>query len=369
VTRPRVLLIFGGRSAEHEVSVVSARSVLEALDPDRYEVIAVGIDKEGRWHLLPGVPELPPGPSGELPSVARDAGSEVALPRDPGGRDLVTGGGERTTFDVVFPVLHGPFGEDGTIQGLLELLGVPYVGAGVLGSAVGMDKAVQKALFRAADLPVAPHVVVHEREWEDDPEGVEAHVAGLGYPVFAKPAALGSSVGITKVHEPGHLRPAMERAFSYGRKVLVERSMEGARELEISVLGNDDPVASVAGEITPKGHEFYDYEAKYIDEHGAQLVVPAEIAPEVLEEAQRMAVAAFRAIDCAGMARVDFFLLPSGKLLVNEINTIPGFTTISMYPKLWQASGLSYRELVDRLVRLALERHRMESRKGRALEG
>jgi D-alanine-D-alanine ligase len=362
-----VLLVFGGRSAEHEVSVISARSVLEALDPERYEVVAVGIDKEGRWHLLPGVPELPAGPSAELPAVARDAGAEVALPRDPGGRELVTGTGERTGFDVVFPVLHGPFGEDGTIQGLFELLGVPYVGAGVLGSAVGMDKAVQKALFRAAGLRVAPHVVVPEREWAEDPEGVEAHVADLGYPVFAKPAALGSSVGITKVHEPGHLRPAIEEAFGYGRKVLVERAIEGAREIEISVLGNDDPVASVAGEIIPKGHEFYDYEAKYIDEHGAELVIPAEIPAEVLEEGQRMAVAAFRAIDCAGMARVDFFLLPSGELVVNEINTIPGFTTISMYPKLWEASGLPYRDLVDRLVRLALDRHQRESGKGRTL--
>jgi D-alanine-D-alanine ligase len=367
VTHVRVLLIFGGRSAEHEVSVVSARSVLDALDPDRYEVIAVGIDKEGTWHLLPGVPELPAGPSAELPAVAPDAGSEVALPRDPGGRELVTGRGERTRFDVVFPVLHGPFGEDGTIQGLFELLGVPYVGAGVLGSAVGMDKAVQKALFRTAGLPVAPHLVVLEREWAEDPDGVQAHVADLGYPVFAKPAALGSSVGITKVHEPGHLGPAIEEAFGYGRKVLVERSVDGAREIEIAVLGNDDPVASVAGEIIPKGHEFYDYEAKYVDEHGAELLIPADLPAEILEESQRMAVAAFRAIDCAGMARVDFFLLPTGGLVVNEINTIPGFTRISMYPKLWEASGLTYRELVDRLVRLALERNRMESKKGRTL--
>jgi D-alanine-D-alanine ligase len=244
---------------------------------------------------------------------------------------------------------------------------VPYVGAGVLGSAVGMDKAVQKVLFRAAGLAVAPHVVVHEREWEDDPESVEAQAADLGYPVFVKPAALGSSVGITKVHEPGHLRRGMEEAFRFGRKALVERSMEGAREIEVSVLGNDDPVASVAGEIVPKGHEFYDYEAKYLDEHGAQLIVPAEIPAETLEEAQRMAVAAFRAIGCAGMARVDFFLLPSGRLMVNEVNTIPGFTQISMYPKLWEASGLSYPELINRLVELALERHEAEGRRGRPL--
>jgi D-alanine-D-alanine ligase len=365
--RVRVLLVFGGRSAEHEVSVVSAASVAQALDPDRYDVVTVGIDKEGRWHLLSGPPALPAGPSHELPSVTSDVGSEVALAREPGSRELVGAGGERQPFDVVFPVLHGPFGEDGTIQGLLEMAGIPYVGAGVLASAVGMDKAVQKTLFQAAGLAVAPHVVVTEREWREDPEALEAKAADLGYPVFAKPAALGSSVGITKVHEPGHLAAAMEEAFRYGRKALVERSMEGARELELSVLGNDDPVASVAGEVIPKGHEFYDYEAKYIDESGAQLVIPADVSPEILEEAQRFAVTAFRAIDGAGMARVDLFLTPEGELSVNEINTIPGFTQISMYPKLWEASGLPYGELVDRLVRLAMERHAAEARRGRPL--
>jgi D-alanine-D-alanine ligase len=363
----RVLLVFGGRSAEHEVSVVSARSVLDALDPEHYEVVAVGIDKEGRWHRLPGPPALPAGASGVLPSVTRETGDEVALAREPGSRELVTEAGEREGFDVVFPVLHGPYGEDGTIQGLLDLAGIPYVGAGVLASAVGMDKAVQKVLFRAAGLPVVPHIVVHERDWREDRERVEAAAADIGYPLFVKPAALGSSVGVTKVHEPEHLDRAVEVALGYGRKILVERAMEGARELEISVLGNDDPVASVAGEIVPKGHEFYDYEAKYIDEHGAELVIPADVPPEVLEEAQRMAVAAFRAIDAAGMARVDFFYREPDELIVNEINTIPGFTTISMYPKLWEASGLSYAELVDRLIRLAMERHDLEARRGRAL--
>jgi D-alanine-D-alanine ligase len=347
--------------------VVSAASVAGALSPDRYEVVAVGIDKEGRWHLLPGPPALEPGGTEALPSVRGDAGFEVALAREPGSRELVGESGERQAFDVVFPVLHGPFGEDGTIQGLLELAGIPYVGAGVLASAVGMDKAVQKVLFQASGLPVVPHVVVHEREWLEDPEAVDAKAADLGYPVFVKPAALGSSVGITKVHELGELSGAMKHAFEYGQKALVERSMEGAREIEVSVLGNDDPVASLAGEIIPKGHEFYDYEAKYVDEDGAQLVVPADLSPETLEEAQRMAVTAFRAIDGAGMARVDFFLTPSGHLVVNEINTIPGFTRISMYPKLWEASGLSYAELVDRLVELALERHDAESKRGRTL--
>jgi D-alanine-D-alanine ligase len=362
--KPRVLLVFGGRSAEHEVSVVSARSVIEALDSDRYDAVCVGIDKEGGWHLLPGPPALPEGAAAELPAVASEAGSEVALAREPGSRELVTETGERRGFDVVFPVLHGPFGEDGTIQGLLELAGIPYVGAGVLASAVGMDKPTQKVLFRAAGLPVAPHVVVHEREWLEDPESVEARADDLGYPLFVKPSALGSSVGITKVHEPGELSSAVKEALAYGRKALVEGSIEGARELEVSVLGNEDPVASVAGEIIPKGHEFYDYAAKYLDEHGAQLVIPAAIPPEVMEEVRRMAVAAFRSIDAEGMARVDFFYREPEELLVNEINTIPGFTQISMYPKLWEASGLSYPDLIDRLVALAVERHRRERRPG-----
>jgi D-alanine-D-alanine ligase len=367
--RPRVLLIFGGRSAEHEVSVVSAASVARALDPQRYEVVAVGIDKEGGWHLLSGPPALETGAGHVLPSIGEDAGSEVALAREPGSRELVGERGERQSFDVVFPLLHGPFGEDGTIQGLLDLAGIPYVGAGVLGSALGMDKEKQKVLFQAAGLRIVPHAVVHERQWLEDPEAFEAMAADLGYPVFVKPAALGSSVGISKVDEPGELSSAMKEAFAYGRKALVERSMEGAREIEVSVLGNDDPVASVAGEIVPQGHEFYDYAAKYTDEHGARLVVPADIPPETLEEAQRMAVIGFRAIDCAGMARVDFFLMPSGELYVNEINTIPGFTHISMYPKLWEASGLVYEDLVARLIELALDRHRAEERRGRALPG
>lgn len=362
--RTRIVVLFGGRSAEHEISVISARSVMDALDPDRYEAVPIGITKAGAWHLLPsGPPALPPGSGAALPEVTPGAGREVALDQEPGASALVADDGSRTEIDVVFPVLHGPYGEDGTVQGMLELAGVPYVGAGVLGSALGMDKAVQKALFRAAGLRVVPHVVVYEREWEEDPESVEARAADLGYPLFVKPAALGSSVGITKVHAPGELTGGMEEAFRYGPKGLIERSMEGAREIEVSVLGNDDPVASVAGEIVPT-HEFYDYDAKYTDEHGAALVIPADIRPENLEEAQRMAVAAFRAIDCAGMARVDFFLVADGELFVNEINTIPGFTPISMYPQLWEASGLPYAELIDRLVELALERHALERKKG-----
>ncbi len=360
----RLLVIFGGRSEEHEVSVVSARSVLGSLNPERYEVITVGIDKGGRWHLVDAPAALPASAADELPSVG-EGGEEVALAREPGSRELVTDRGERRPIDVVFPILHGPYGEDGTIQGLLELAGIPYVGAGVLGSAVGMDKAVQKVLFRAAGLPVVRHEVVHEREWRDDPDDVAARAEALGTPLFVKPANLGSSVGVTKVKSLADLDAAMGEAFLHGRKALIEEAAEGAREIEIAVLGNDDPVASVPGEILPVS-EFYDYRAKYLDDR-TTLEVPAKVPAEVTEELQRMAVTAFRAIDAAGMARVDFFFREPDEIIVNEINTIPGFTEVSMYPKLWEASGLPYRELVDRLVRLAVERHRAEQRRGRPL--
>jgi D-alanine-D-alanine ligase len=289
----------------------------------------------------------------------------VALSREPGDAALVGDDGSRREIDVVFPVLHGPYGEDGAIQGMLELAGVPYVGAGVLASAVGMDKAVQKVLFVAADLPVVPHEVVLEREWEEDREAVEARGAGLGLPLFVKPATLGSSVGISKVKRLDELAPALEEALSYSRKALIERSMEGFREIECAVLGNDDPVASVPGEVIPPG-EFYDYRAKYLEE-GTMLEVPARLPQVVTEEVQRMAVAAFRAIDASGMARVDFFYREPDELVVNEINTIPGFTTVSMYPKMWEASGMSYPDLVDRLVELAIERHEKERKRGRVL--
>jgi len=265
---------------------------------------------------------------------------------------------------VVFPVMHGPYGEDGSIQGFLEMAGVPYVGAGVLGSALGMDKGVQKTLFAAAGIRVVDHEVVHERDWAEDPRRVEARADDLGYPLFVKPAGLGSSVGITRVETAEALRGAMEEAFRYGRKAVLERALEGAREIECAVLGNDDPVASIAGEIVPRGHAFYDYEAKYLDEDGAELIIPADLEPEQLEEIQRLAVAAFRAIDAAGMARVDFFIARDGRIFLNEVNTIPGFTSISMYPKLWEASGLTYPDLVDRLVELAIERHELERKRG-----
>lgn len=365
----RVVVLFGGRSAEHEISVLSARSVLDALDPARYEAIPIGVTKRGRWVLMPaGPPALPAGtPEVELPAVDDARGDDVMLDQDPAGQALVSADGSRTEIDVVFPVMHGPYGEDGSIQGFLEMAGVPYVGAGVLGSAIGMDKAVQKVVCAHAGIPVVPYEVVHERDWELHPDGVAARARHLGFPSFAKPAALGSSIGITKVHGEAELRPALEEAFRYGRKALLERALEGARELECSVLGNEDPVASVAGEIVPRGeHEFYDYEAKYLDERGAELLIPADVPGDVLSELQRLAVAAFQAIDCAGMARVDFFLTGEGRVVLNEVNTIPGFTTISMYPKLWEASGVPYPDLVDRLIELAIERHQVEGKKGTA---
>jgi D-alanine-D-alanine ligase len=364
--KKRVVILFGGRSAEHEISVLSARSVMNALDPARYEAIPVGITKQGRWQLMPsGPPAIPAGSTASLPRVEASGGEVVALDQDPGEQALIAANGSRTEIDVVFPVMHGPYGEDGSIQGFLEMAGVPYVGAGVLASAIGMDKAMQKVVCAHAGIPVVPWEVVHERDWEQDPGGVAGRAAALGYPLFAKPAALGSSIGITKVHSAAELPHSLEDAFRHGRRVLLERALEGARELECSVLGNDEPVASVAGEIVPRGsHEFYDYEAKYLDERGAELFIPAEVSNGVLAEVQRLAVAAFRAIDGAGMARVDFFLSADGRVVLNEVNTIPGFTSISMYPKLWEASGLSYPDLVDRLIELAIERHETEGKRG-----
>jgi D-alanine-D-alanine ligase len=341
---------------------VSARSVIDALDPATTEVVAIGITRDGSWHLLPGPPPLP-GETGRMTEIVAASGTAVELAVETGSSELVAADGSRQPIDVVFPVLHGPRGEDGAVQGMLELAGVPYVGAGVLGSAIGMDKAVQKALFAASGLAVVPYEVVREPGWEEDPEGVSARIAGLGYPVFTKPATLGSSVGIVKVHEPDELTGGLTEAFRYARKAVVEKGMDGIREIECAVLGNDDPVASVAGEIVPTGHEFYDYEAKYLDDQGAQLLIPADVKPDVMEQVQRMAVTAFRAIECAGMARVDFFLRGEDELWVNEINTIPGFTHISMYPKLWEASGLTYAELVERLLDLAVERYGAESTK------
>jgi D-alanine-D-alanine ligase len=365
--RRRVAVLFGGRSAEHEISCISARAVIDALDAGRTEVIPIGITKEGRWHLLSGPLPLP-SESGRMPEVTDGSGQLVGLAGEGSSAELVVADGSREAIDVVFPVLHGPMGEDGAVQGIMELAGIPYVGAAVTASAVGMDKDVQKALFARAGLPVVPYEVVRESDWREDPDGVAARAQILGYPLFSKPATLGSSIGVMKVRSREELDGGLQEAFRYARKALLERAVSAPREVECAVLGNDDPVASVVGEIIPTGHEFYDYAAKYLDVDGARLQIPADLKPDVAERIQRMAVSAFRAIDCAGMARVDFFVqgdgLAPGTVWLNEINTIPGFTSISMYPKLWEASGLPYPELIERLLDLAVER--FEAERGRS---
>jgi len=386
MSKIRVGVLFGGRSGEHEISLLSAASVIEAIDKSKYEVIPIGITKEGRWltpahaerllkgqkhdhderHLRAGDPEatssaavlakgegviVPPVPTGPNTAIIPFQSSQAEKP---------------IAVDIVLPVLHGTFGEDGTIQGLLELADIPYVGAGVLGSAAGMDKAVMKDLFRAAGLPIVKHVTVLRREWETSPKKVvKAVEEKLKYPVFVKPANLGSSVGISKVHDRSELGPAFDDAAKYDRKIVVEQGVGGkkskARELECSVLGNDDPKASVVGEIVPV-KEFYDYDAKYIDE-GSELIIPARISKALQKQIQQMAIAAFRAVDCSGLSRVDFLMEPkTERIYLNEVNTMPGFTSISMYPKLWAATGLPYRDLIDRLIELGFDRHNDKKR-------
>jgi D-alanine-D-alanine ligase len=365
----RLGVLFGGRSGEHEVSLISAAAVMRALDPAKYEVVPVGITRQGRWRVGAKAFGLLTEEAGEdaaqrikpLQTVLEE-GRAVTPSVDPTSPKLLPLAKSplvpnRPEVDVIFPVLHGTFGEVGTIQGLLELADVPYVGAGVLASSAGMDKDVMKRLFRDAGLPVVPWELILRSDWEQDPASVRKRIEKrLCYPIFVKPANLGSSVGITKVHKPEELQAAMDLAAQYDRKILVEKAVE-AREIECAVLGNDNPEASVPGEIIPV-NEFYDYEAKYIKE-GSELLIPARLSPRQSKRVRELAVRAFRAIDCAGMGRVDFLLdRKSGKIFVLEINTIPGFTPISMYPKLWGASGIPYAKLLDRLVELALERHR-----------
>jgi D-alanine-D-alanine ligase len=383
----RVGVLFGGRSGEHEVSLLSAASVVNAIDKSKYEVVPVGITKDGRWltagdaerllqgkpgdesqHLRAGDPDATPGAA----VLAR--GEAVVVPPEPVHRatgsltpfqsdasTLRRASDRAINVDVIFPVLHGTFGEDGTIQGLLELADIPYVGAGVLGSAAGMDKDVMKALFGAAGLPIVKHVTILRSDWDADPKKAEKVVdRQLKYPVFVKPANLGSSVGISKARTNKELGPAIYEAAKFDRKIVIEQGVGGAkhkaREIECSVLGNDRPRASVPGEIVPV-KEFYDYSAKYLDE-GSELIIPAKLTKAETKKVQELAIRAFQAVDCAGLARVDFLMDPkTRKLYVNEINTMPGFTAISMYPKLWAASGVSYPDLIDRLIRLGIERH------------
>ncbi len=365
--KPRVAVVFGGRSSEHAISVVTAGAVLRAIDRERYDVLPIGITTDGRWALTADAPDRMAITERALPSVEQLAESlegTVVLPVDPASREVVynePGAVPKVLgdVDVVFPVLHGPYGEDGTLQGLLEMSGVPYVGAGVLASAVGMDKEYMKRVFTSFGLPVGPYEVIRPREWERDASAVRARIMGFaaehGWPLFVKPARAGSSIGITKVADPGGLDEAIELARRHDPKVLVESLLTG-REIECGVLEFEDgPRASVPAWIPPAtGFDFYDFEAKYID--SAEGVVPAPLTDEETAEVQRLAVAAFEAASCEGLVRADFFLTDEGGFVINEINTMPGFTPISMYPRMWQASGVGYRELVDRLLQAALNR-------------
>jgi D-alanine-D-alanine ligase len=365
--KPRVAVVFGGRSSEHAISVVTAGAVLSALDRTKYDVLPIGITTDGRWALAADEPERMAITDRRLPSVEQLAESTegtVVLPVDPGSRDVVyaePGAVPKALgeVDVVFPMLHGPYGEDGTLQGLLELSGVPYVGSGVLASAVGMDKEYMKRIFVSYGLSVGPYVVIRPRDWERDPAAARRKVVDFaaehGWPVFVKPARAGSSIGISKVDDIAGLDRAIEEARRHDPKVLVESLLRG-REIECGVLEFEDgPRASVPAEIPPvTDHGFYDFEAKYID--SAEGIVPAPLTEEQTAEVQRLAVQAFDAASCEGLVRADFFLLDSGEFVINEINTMPGFTPISMYPRMWQESGVGYAELVDRLIQAALRR-------------
>ena len=391
----RVGILFGGRSGEHEVSLLSAASVLNAIDKTKYDVVPIGITKEGRWLTAENAERLLKGsasePSAAAPTNLRAgdpeatpgaallaAGESVVVPPEPARRDagltpfqtdaanLRRASDRAINVDVIFPVLHGTFGEDGTIQGLLELADIAYVGAGVLGSSAGMDKDIMKSLFRAAGLPIVRQVTILRHQFEATPKKIYKLVESkLKYPVFVKPANLGSSVGISKAHDRKELGPAIAEAAKFDRKIVIEEGVGGkknkAREIECAVLGNDNPQASIAGEIIPI-KEFYDYDAKYLVE-GSEPVIPAKITKSEMKTVQKLAIAAFQAVDCTGLARVDFLMDPkSRKIFVNEINTMPGFTAISMYPKMWAATGLAYPDLIDRLIQLGIERHEDKKR-------
>lgn len=366
--RTRVAVVFGGRSSEHAISCVTAAGVMAAIDPERYEVVPVGITTDGRWVLAEGDPSQWAITDGELPSVDERAagGASLALSQGLNSRELVTLQPDEVPrvlgqVDVVFPLLHGPFGEDGTLQGMLELSDTRYVGAGVLSSALSMDKHYMKSVLSAHALPVGPYVVVLPVEWENDSASVQDAVAALGYPVFVKPARAGSSMGITKVHGPDELEAAIAVAREHDPKVLVEAAIEG-REIECGVLQSVDdgePLTTDPGEIEVvegSGHEFYDFEAKYLDGAGVRLSCPADLLPEVADEVRRLARQTFVVMGCEGLARVDFFVTRDQRVVVNELNTMPGFTPTSMYPRMWERSGVPYEELVERLLQLALRR-------------
>jgi D-alanine-D-alanine ligase len=354
-TRMKVGVLFGGRSAEHEVSILSARNVLAALDPERFEPVPIGITRDGRW-IEQSMQRLLHDRGDPRAAQLAGEGPEISLlPRRREDAHITTA--RERGLDVIFPVLHGPQGEDGSVQGLLDLAGLPYVGAGVLGSAIGMDKDVMKRLLRDAGIAVARFVVLRRNDYRRNPLAVLREAEPLGYPLFVKPANLGSSVGVTRVVSREALPGALEAAFAYDLKVIIEEAIVG-REIECSVLGNDTPVASVPGEIIVTHPDaFYSYDAKYVDDHAAELRVPARLDLVSQHAVQRLTLRTFKVLECSGLARVDFFLETGGRLLVNEINTLPGFTAISMYPKLWAASGVPPRELISRLIDLAVERH------------
>ena len=355
----RVGILFGGKSAEHEVSLQSAKNIVEAIDKEKYDVVLIGIDKNGQWYLNEASRFLLHAENPKLIALNRSSEYVALVPKN--NRNQLVNLSSRESLgpiDVVFPVLHGPFGEDGTVQGLLKLFNVPFVGASVLGSAIGMDKDVMKRLLRDAAIPIPDFLVFHKESIDEiDFEQVKKQ---LGLPLFLKPANLGSSVGIHKVKDESQFKPAIVDAFQYDVKILIEKYIKG-REIECSVLGNENPIVSLPGEIIPQ-HEFYSYEAKYIDEKGASLEIPAKLSPEIIKQIQAVALRALKALCCEGMARVDFFLRNEKEIFVSEINTIPGFTKISMYPKLWEASGISYTELIDKLIQLALERFEREKK-------
>lgn len=361
--KPRVAVVFGGRSSEHGISCVTAGSVLRAIDREKYDVVPVGIATDGRWVLESEDPSRLAIEGSTLPEVDASR-AMVALLGAAGATDLVVTEAAQVprtlgSVDVVFPLLHGPWGEDGTLQGMLEMAGVRYVGSGVLASAVGMDKAYMKVVLAASGLPVTPGIVVTRREWETDRAASIARIEALGWPSFAKPARGGSSIGISKIHGPDEVVEAIELALTYDAKVLVEVAMIGGREIECGVLGTTDgaPETTRPAEVRTGGdHEFYDFEAKYLADQDTQIDLPADLPPEVEQDLRRLALRAFEAISCEGLARVDFFVMPDGDLVINEINTMPGFTPTSMFPQMWADSGISYPELVDRLLTLALER-------------
>lgn len=355
----RVGILFGGRSAEHEVSLQSAKNIIDAIDTSKYELVLIGIDKHGQWHLNEESRLLLPATESGLPTLP-ETGENLALVPGKQIEQLIAISGEQRpgSLDVIFPVLHGPFGEDGTVQGLLKLANIAFVGAGVLGSAIGMDKDVMKRLLRDAGIPIARFLIVNR--YSSNEIGFEDARDQLGLPLFIKPANLGSSVGIHKVKNRKEFERAVRDALNYDDKILIEECVSG-REIECSVLGNENPIASVPGEILPR-HEFYSYEAKYLDENGATLEIPAKLPPETSQRIRQLAIKTFSVLCCEGMARVDFFLRNDEEIVVNEINTIPGFTRISMYPKLWEATGISYGELIDKLIELAIERFEREKR-------